>query len=88
LLFQDREISVKRGVDMSEITKIRTLREKAGMTAFELAKESGVSLSTIHRMEKGKDAVSRRLVYPVLTALGKKHGRELTIEEFDDLKVR
>jgi len=87
-LFQDTKNSVKKGIDVSEISKIRTLRERAGLTAFQLANEAGVSLSTIHRLEKGEVAVSRRLVYLVLDALSRKHGREITIEEFNDLMVR
>lgn len=43
-------------------TTIRERRESAGMTQFELAVASGVSLSTIARAESGRD------VLPVIAA--------------------
>lgn len=66
---------------------LKYLRDKTGMTAFELAAESGVSLSTINRMENSKQPVSRRLVFKVLKVLSEKLGYEVTLDDVEGLMV-
>lgn len=76
---------VKRGIDVSTL---KELREKTGMTSFELAVVSEVSLSTLNRMENGKTSVSRRIAYKVINVLSQKLGREIHLEEIDGLRIR
>lgn len=58
------------------------------MTAFKLASEADVSLSTLNRMENGKSPVSRRLVFRVLNVLSDRLGYEISIEDVEGLKVK
>jgi len=89
LLFQDNEISLKRGVDVSKPKKtVRELRDEALMTAFDLAAKSEVSLSTINRIETGKAPVTRRVVLKVLSALSQKLKRTISIDDVKDLQVK
>ena len=79
--------SVSEDRDMSTL---KHLREQTGWTAFELAGNAGVSLSTINRLESGnpQKAVSTRIAYKVLNTLGDKLGRRITLEDVEGLHVR
>lgn len=70
------------------VPNLKYLREKTGMTAFKLASEADVSLSTLNRMENGKSPVSRRLVFRVLNVLSDRLGYEISIEDVEGLKVK
>ena len=69
------------------VSTLRELREQAGLTAFDLAAQADVSLSTINRMERG-DAVSRLIAYKVLNTLTSRLGRRIEIEEVEGLEVK
>jgi DNA-binding XRE family transcriptional regulator len=87
MLFQERGISIKRGIDVSKKT-VRELRNEALLTAFDLAAKSEVSLSTISRIEKGSVPVTRRVAVKVITALSKSLKRPIGIEDVENLKVK
>jgi transcriptional regulator with XRE-family HTH domain len=69
------------------VSTLRELREQAGLTAFDLAAQADVSLSTINRMERG-DSVSRLIAYKVLNTLSSRLGRRIEIEEVEGLEVK
>ncbi|MCL5115473.1 MAG: CBS domain-containing protein [Candidatus Marsarchaeota archaeon] len=51
------------------IASIRSARQKAGISSQKLAKESGISPSTMSKLEKGRMKPSYALVYKVTRAL-------------------
>jgi DNA-binding XRE family transcriptional regulator len=70
------------------VPTLKELREEAGLTAFNLAAQADVSLSTINRMETGKEAVSRRIAYQVLNVLSNRLGRRITVEDVNGLNIK
>ena len=70
-----------------DVPNLKDLREEAGLTAFSLAAQSGVSLSTINRLEGGGEGVTRRKANQVLNFLSQKLGRKVTIEDMG-LKIK
>src|SRR2546423_7799633 len=67
---------------------IKQLRLKAGITAFDLAARSDVSLSTITRMERAKNRkFSELTVNKVLNTLSELLKREVTIEDVIGVSV-
>lgn len=66
---------------------MRDLRIEAGLTIFELAAQSGVSISSINRMEHAKQPVKRLIVSRVLRALSKALGRQLSIDDIEGLQL-
>ena len=69
------------------MSTLKELREQAGLTAFDLAAQADVSLSTINRMERG-DSVTRLIAYKVLNLLSSKLGRRIEIDEVEGLEVK
>ena len=69
------------------VSTLRDLREQAGLTAFDLAAQADVSLSTINRMARG-DSVSRLIAYKVLNILSSRLGRRIEIDDVEGLKVK
>jgi transcriptional regulator with XRE-family HTH domain len=69
------------------MSTLRDLREQAGLTAFVLAAQADVSLSTINRMERG-DAVTRLIAYKVLNTLSNRLGRKIDIGDVEGLNVK
>jgi DNA-binding XRE family transcriptional regulator len=74
--------------EAKDVSTLKELREEAGLTAFNLAAQSDVSLSTINRMENGKEAVSRRIAYQVLNVLSSRIGRRITVEDVEGLRIK
>lgn len=72
------------------MSNLKDLRKRAGWSVFELASNAGVSISTVNRMESGKEknAVSTLYVYKVLNVLGEKLGERLTVENVENLYVK
>ena len=54
---------------MSFATKLKTLRTKKGMSQSALAKESGLSLFTIQKLEQGKAKAGRKSLIGLSRAL-------------------
>jgi transcriptional regulator with XRE-family HTH domain len=69
------------------MSTLKALREQAGLTAFDLAAQADVSLSTINRMERG-DAVTRLIAYKVLNTLSNRLGKKVEIDEVEGLRVK
>jgi transcriptional regulator with XRE-family HTH domain len=69
------------------MSTLRDLREQAGLTAFDLAAQADVSLSTINRMERG-DAVTRLIAYKVLNTLSNRLGRKIDIDDVEGLNIK
>lgn len=69
------------------VSTLRELREQAGLTAFDLAAQADVSLSTVNRMERG-DTVTRLIAYKVLNILSARLGRRFKIEDVEGLRVK
>jgi predicted transcriptional regulator len=67
------------------VSIIRELREEADLTAFALASKSGVSLSSINRLETGKVKVTRRVARKVIKALNEELNRSITLEDIEEL---
>jgi predicted transcriptional regulator len=81
---------LKERYDMSNQNKltIKQLRLKAGITAFDLAAKSDVSLSTITRMERAKDRkFSQLTVNKVLNTLSQLLKRDITIDDVSGIGV-
>lgn len=64
---------------------LRELRESNYISRKTLARAAGVSESTIVRMEEGKKHTTEEAAEKVLDALGKKIGRQLTINDVEGL---
>jgi transcriptional regulator with XRE-family HTH domain len=69
------------------MSTIRQLRESNYISRRELADLSGVSESTIVRIEEGNNRTKREVAEKVLQALGKKIGQELTIDSIEGLNL-
>jgi transcriptional regulator with XRE-family HTH domain len=69
------------------MSTLKDLREQAGLTAFDLAAQADVSLSTINRMERG-DAVTRLIAYKVLNTLSNRLGRKVDIDDVEGLNIK
>jgi transcriptional regulator with XRE-family HTH domain len=76
-----------RSSGVQEKPSIKQLRLKAGWSAFNLAVRSGVSISTINRMETGKRKVSLLSVNRVLNALSDALKQELTLDSVQPLNI-
>jgi transcriptional regulator with XRE-family HTH domain len=63
---------------------MKELRIEAGLTTFELAAKSGVSLSSINRIETGKKPVKRLIANKLLRTLNQELGMKIKL---DDLSV-
>lgn len=72
------------------MSNLKDLRRRAGWSVFELASNAGVSISTVNRMESGKEknAVSTLYVYKVLNTLSEKLGEKFTVENVENLYVK
>ena len=66
---------------------IRELREGNYISRRELADLSGVSESTIVRIEDGNNRTRRDVAEKVLVALSKKIGQEITIDAIEGLNL-
>jgi transcriptional regulator with XRE-family HTH domain len=73
--------------EIMNMSTLRDLREQAGLTAFDLAAQADVSLSTINRMERG-DAVTRLIAYKVLNTLSNRLGRKIDIGDVEGLNIK
>jgi len=72
----------------SDKLTIKQLRVKAGITAFDLAARSDVSLSTITRMERGKGRkFSALTVNKVLNTLSQLLKRDVTVEDVSGIGI-
>lgn len=70
------------------MSKLRELRERAGLTTHDLATEAKVSVSTINRMEHG-NAIKRLTAYKVLNVLsGRLGGKRIEVEDVEGLQVK
>lgn len=69
------------------VSTMKELREEAGLTAFKLAQEAEVSLSTVNRMEYGHAPVTKRIANQVLSVLSQHLGRKVTIQDVKGLNV-
>lgn len=69
---------------------LKDLRKRAGWSVFELANAADVSISTVNRLESGKEknAVSILYAYKVLNALSDKLGEKYTVENVENLYVK
>jgi transcriptional regulator with XRE-family HTH domain len=77
-------------MEVAGVPTLKNLRERTGLTAMELAVLADVSLATVNRMESGKEknAVSRRIAYKVLNALGERLGERYEVENIEGLKIK
>jgi len=66
---------------------MRDLRIEARLTTFQLASKSGVSISSINRIESGRHAMKRLIVAKVLYALSQELGRTVTLEDIQGLQI-
>jgi len=66
---------------------LREIRGKNYISRKALAKESGVSESTIIRMEEGEKHTTEDVATRVLEALSAKIGERITIDNVDGLKI-
>lgn len=66
---------------------IKQIRRDAGLTAEDLARLAGVSLSTVVRVERGRPPVTRLTAGKVLHALSERIGRTLTVEDVEGLQL-
>lgn len=71
-----------RGVKVMPNT-LKDLRQRAGMTVFELAVAADVSIATVNRLERDKTSVSRLMAYKVLNVLSEKLGYRVEIEDLE-----
>lgn len=69
------------------MSRLRELREQAGLTVFELAGEAKVSISTVNRMERG-DSVTRTTAYKVLNVLSSRLGRRFETDDIEGLHIK
>lgn len=69
------------------VSTLKQLREEAGLTAFKLAAEAEVSLSTINRMEYGHAPVTKRIANQVLAVLSQHLGRRITLQDVEGLEI-
>lgn len=67
------------------VSTFKDFREQTGWSVYELAKEAGVSPSTVNRMEYLKDTVTRRMAYRVLNTISERIGRKVNIEDVEGL---
>jgi predicted transcriptional regulator len=74
--------------EAKDVSTLKELRDEAGLTAFDLAVQADVSLSTINRMESGREAVTRRIANKVLNVLSDRLGRKITVENVDGLRIQ
>lgn len=83
-------ISLRYQGEIIGMPNLKKLREDAGWTAAELAIAAGVSLSTVNRMESGKQryAVSRLIANKVLRALSERLDTRLKPEDVDQLYLK
>jgi DNA-binding XRE family transcriptional regulator len=75
---------MKGGIQMPNI---REIREKHYISRKVLAKASGVSESTIIRMEKGDKHVTEEVATNVLAALSARTGMKITINDVEGLNL-
>jgi len=66
---------------------LREIREENYISRKVLAKEAGVSESTIIRMEEGVKHTTEEVAAKVLHALSKKTGKTVTVESIEGLKL-
>jgi predicted transcriptional regulator len=66
---------------------LREIREENYISRRALAKEAGVSESTIIRMEEGEKHTTEEIAAKVLHALSKKIGKTVTVESIEGLKL-
>lgn len=64
-------------------TRLRTVRRSKGWTLDELAEKSGISTSTLSRLESGKRQASLELLVPVTRQLGIRVDDLITLEAPD-----
>lgn len=67
----------------SKLPTLKYYRERAGLTAVELAVATHVSPATINRLERGKPGVSRTKAYKVLNFLSERLGQRIELEEIE-----
>lgn len=66
---------------------LRDLREQNYISRRELSELSGVSESTITRIEEAKSRVTKRVVEKLLQALSKRIERTITINDIEGLNL-
>lgn len=66
---------------------LREIREKNYISRKVLAKDADVSESTIIRMEKGEKHTTEDIAKKVLSALSKRIGEEITIDNVEGLNL-
>ena len=71
----------------STMTTIREIREENYISRRELADLSGVSESTIVRIEEGNNRTRREIAEKVLQALSKKIGKEIALDAIEGLNL-
>jgi transcriptional regulator with XRE-family HTH domain len=69
------------------VSTFKDFREQTGWSVYELAKEAGVSPSTVNRMEHLKDTVTRRMAYKVLNTISTRIGKKVNIEDVERLET-
>ena len=67
-----------RNIALGVGQKVRLLRQQRGLSCVELAELSGVSLSTVRRVELGFPSVSVTTIFDIARALGI-HPKELFV---------
>ncbi len=67
---------------------IKQLRQEAGLSAFDLAYQANVSVSTINRIERGHPPVTRLTAGRVLHALTQRLGRPIALSEVEGLQLK
>ena len=68
---------------------MKQLRTEAGLTVFQLAVESGVSIRTINRVEnKPEHSITYTTAMNLLGVLEKRLKRQILIQDVEGLRVR
>jgi transcriptional regulator with XRE-family HTH domain len=66
---------------------VKDLRIEARLTVLQLAAQSGVSISSINRIEHTKTPIKRLVVAKVLHTLSQILGRQIRIEDIEGLQL-
>ena len=71
---------------MAQQISFKEIRQRAGFKIARLAREAGVSPSSIYRIEDG-DRVTRELVQSVLLVLNKKMNTNYTADDLSGVNI-
>ena len=70
-----------------ELQTVKDLRIEARLTILQLAAQSGVSISSINRIEHAKNPVKRLVLSKVLHTLSQALGRQISINDIEGLTL-